>query len=353
MGDVVRALNYYSASEGVDYRPFILLGNPELRAFVADGGRPTIEATTSWAAAAKEISQLLRRFVANVGFVSEAENFGFQKKNDAHSQFRRDMAWLLRTDIRTLSRTAGPVTDVEALIDGIRPPNERISLKRATERLSEAWEEAGGFYAVGEQLDEMYSTEGAQQIDSFCQVCNEKLIERQLSYLGQNISAEYSERRQTICPRCLVVEHVSPMHRRSTKVEAERSPQGLAVRLSYTNTTAQPQWVFAFAFLSDPNNVSKSTAGEAYKRMLERTATRRAKGPARSISPGEGFEFEFRTGPVPEDFWYLLLELNLMVDFCWNWFSFTFREKRIENWLASEGYPSTLPRIKVNADSAA
>ncbi|WP_145986984.1 hypothetical protein [Bradyrhizobium vignae] len=346
MGDIVRALNNHAATEGVDYRPFMLLGNPESRALVADRATPRKSAGSSPDPKAKEVSQLLRRFVANVGFVSNAANFGFQKNNEPHSQFRRDMAWLARADIRSLSRAGRSESDIEGLIDGIRPPNERISLKQATLRLSEAWEEAGGFYAVGEQLDEMYGPEGAQQLDTCCQVCGERLIERRLSYLGQNISVEYSERRQVICPRCLVVEHVSPMHRQATNVVAVRSGQEFVTRVSYTNITSQPQWVYSFAFLSDPNNVSRSTAERAYKRLLERTVCRRAQQAPRSIGPGGKFDFEFRTGPVPEDFWYLLLEVNLMVDFCWNWFSFTFREKRIEDWLRSERYSSTLPRIK-------
>ena len=36
MGRIVRALNDHSVSQGVDYRPFMLLGNPDSKAIVAD-----------------------------------------------------------------------------------------------------------------------------------------------------------------------------------------------------------------------------------------------------------------------------------------------------------------------------
>jgi hypothetical protein len=351
MGEVVRALNAHAASEGVDFRPFMLLGNPASRAIVSGSARPKPIVASAQRTLAKERLELLRRLVANVSFVSDASNFGLEKKNDAHSQFCRDMAWLPRVDIRLQSRLAAHSDDLGALIDGIRPSSERISLKTATERLSEAWERAGGFYAVGEQLDEWYNPEGAGQTKSRCQICRGKLLERKLAYFGQSASADYAERRQIYCSRCLVAEHINPAHRSSTEITAERLPNELVVRLCYTNKTSQPQWVYAFAFLSDPKNISKSTAGDAYKALLEKTVNRRSQQCPRSIAPGESFEFEHRTGSVPEDFWYLLLEVNLMVDFCWNWFSFTFRESKIEAWLSSDEYPSTLPRVKVGTAS--
>jgi hypothetical protein len=353
MGRIVRALNDHSVSQGVDYRPFMLLGNPDSKAIVADHRQFRTElASFSSARSTKKIIGTVRRLISNVNFVSDPDSFGFDKKNDAFVQFRRDIAWLPRVDMRSLSRFADSAHEVEKLIDRMRPPNEQVPLKIATERLSEAWETQGGFYAVGEQLDENYSTEGARQTEDRCQICCEKLIERKLSYFGQSPSAEYSERCQIVCPRCLVVEHVSPVHRRSTQVTAKRTAHELSVSLSYTNATSETQWVFAFAFLSDPNNVSRSTAGTAYKQLLERTANRRAQQDPTSLEPGQTFEFGFSTGPVPDDFWYLLLEVNLMVDFCWNWFSFTFREKRIEKWLSSPQYPSTLPRVKPVIDGS-
>lgn len=348
LGDIVRALNDHAASAGVDYRPFLLLGNPESRA---------IAATPSLSSAAKSAThvspaqvtrrvRLLRRLIANVNFVSDEDNFGFDSKNDALSQFRRDMGWLSKIDLRSLSHFAILVEDIGTLLDGMRPPNEAVSLESATKRLSLAWEHQGGFYAVGERLDENYSPDGALQTSDRCLVCNECLIERRLSYFGQSPSTEYTERSQRICPRCLVVEHVSPVHRASTAVTAERTAHEMRIGLSYTNTSTEPQWVFAFAFLSDPNNVSKSTASDPYKNLLKMTANQRAQSDPRSLAPGETFQFEFSTGPIPDEFWYLLLEVNLMVDFCWNWYSFTFRERRIEAWLRSSKYPTTLPRAK-------
>ena len=206
-----------------------------------------------------------------------------------------------------------------------------VPLVRATAHLSKAFEQQGGFYAIAEQLDANYSADGAYQTNDRCQVCGERLVERRLNYFG---------------PRCLVVEHVSPIHWVSTQV-AERRADELSVTLSYTNISTEPQWVFAFAFLSDPNNISRSTAPGAYKDLLSKIRSRRGQAHPRSLNPRETYNFQFRTGSISTNFWYLLMEVNLMVDFCWNWYSLTYRAKQIETWLSSARYPQTLPpRLK-------
>ncbi|MCA6122105.1 hypothetical protein J6500_09390 [Bradyrhizobium sp. WSM 1704] len=348
LGEVVHALNEHASAEGVDYRPFVLFGNPEAKAIACDqgpAGKIEVSKRTSSAQTASTI-RLVRRLIANVEFAFDPTNFGFDAKHNAPwSAFGRDMSWLPRTEIRGLARYADSASDIGRLLASMKPSHLASTPGEATRQLSGAWEEQGGFYALGEKLDENYRATGATHTDRRCLVCKERLIERLLSYFGQSRSEEYSERSQKICPRCLVVEHVSPMHRASTELTADRTADGLTIGLTYTNCSSDPQWVHAFAFPADPNNVSKSTARRVYREMLQPVGRRTELGPV-SLAPGETFRFGHTTGPIPEDFWYLLVEVNLMIDFCWNWFSFTHRARKIEKWLAGQPYLRTLPRTR-------
>ncbi|WP_157450274.1 hypothetical protein [Bradyrhizobium sp. ARR65] len=344
MGDILRTLNNHAASEGVDHRPFLLLGNPESNAIAPAPSAVQIPALARPSLSQTKVrTKLVRRLIANVEFLFDEGHFGFDMKDNYLFEFRRDMAWLPRLDMRTLSNFLGSTEDVGVFLDGIRPPNVTVPLIRATGHLSRAFERQGGFYRVGEQLDENYSATGASQTKDRCVVCGEHLIQRRLDYFGQSPSEEYATRSIKLCPRCLVVEHASPIHRASTQLRAERALDEMLITLSYTNNSPEPQWVFVFAFLSDPNNISRSTAPQAYKDLLRTIKFRRGQERPRSLEPGQTYNFSFRTGPIPTEFWYLLIEVNLLVDFCWNWYSFTYRAKQIEGWLSDPRYRPTLP----------
>jgi hypothetical protein len=342
-GEIVLALNAHASRMGVDRDPFILLGRPDARAIVPSG-QPVPKAATRRSVAGRNLGRL-HRLITNLEFIRRDNPFGLDlQRNRAFALFQRDSSWMARLDLRVVHERGGPSLGLPALVDSHRPPNERVSLRETTQRLGPAWHAEGGFYTVGENLDRSYVAKTAEPSRATCRVCGEPLLDRHMRYVGQSGSAAYARRRQRVCPRCLVVEHVQPVHADATRIDVQRRKQGLDLDLVYFNRTREPQWVYSYAFVSDPNNISRHTGRAVYDALLSQVPTSpRAFGPM-SVAPGGEFRTCFNVGPVPDRFWYLLVEVNLFVDFCWNWFSFTYRSAGIDEWLESDDYRKSLPR---------
>jgi hypothetical protein len=121
----------------------------------------------------------------------------------------------------------------------------------------------------------------------------------------------------------------------------------------YVNTTDRPQFVFAFHRLTDPNNVSASYNAKdvhsierhkIYKSLLRGTEALPKQWEPRFLPSGHSVEFDGRIVIGGAHLFYLLVEIHLFIDLCWNWISFTLARGGIDDWLASAEYRKVIPR---------
>lgn len=64
---------------------------------------------------------------------------------------------------------------------------------------------------------------------------------------------------------------------------------------------------------------------------------------AQVVEPNAAVQFNFEVKGITPQLFYLLLEINLFIDGCWNWFGITWRAQGMRTWIDSELYQRTLP----------
>jgi hypothetical protein len=97
--------------------------------------------------------------------------------------------------------------------------------------------------------------------------------------------------------------------------------------------------------LNDPKNINERVNKGIYEAVLGPLKLKQRASKARLVKPGGTASFTFEVTGIAPQLFYLLLELNVFVDGCWNWFGVTWRSEGMRAWIDSELYQQTLPHI--------
>lgn len=390
-GEVVLRLNHYLLELG--HTPqFVLYGHPGSRALGHENlaGKATAPNSNPrryhelgresrlWAAKkwhdARELLANLETLLT-LAFPASAR----QTRQRHHPETRKLPAILTATR-RWLERNSAllsgyylPETSHEAVLDALNVPYLSCE-RRAANLLCEIH---GYYYSLAEALEEFYVPD-CRGIDVVCPeyrcvMCGARVTRRRISSVGVLFASDYFGRWQDSCPNCLVVRDQSVASQDIGREVTCSSPRTLRMRVTYTNRTDRAQRVFVVARANDPNDLPHHSVGSrAWEVRARRVASElieslrmlpswSSTGPVKefelsngwpgvctfagvTVSPGESHWWEISVDLGSCDIFYLLFEWNIVVDFTFNWLSFTYRSPIGERWLRSNEYRHTRPQ---------
>jgi hypothetical protein len=353
-GEIVLALNTLARDLLIEDDPFILLGNPDCRFIAAVPSKPgsTHHIQGSRTRRFFTHARALARIIENLEFTTNTFLPDNQSPEDAATRFKRAVDNLRTTFEAKMHCLRGPfrfplaydANDVPSFAAGLLGHNDTGPLDSLPCLVRKFWEvKLGFYYHFSDLLEEDYFPDGCSATEARCYVCHSQLREKRLLHGGIRAPLDYSERIQEVCSRCLVTADFNPSIKESFRRSVTKIEQGFIATLKYTNRTNQPQWIFAFGVLNDPNNISARLKKSLQETVSGPVKLKQAATRAQLLKPSHIALFTFEVTGIPSQLFYLLLELNLFVNGCWNWFGVTWRSRGIRQWVNSDLYRETLP----------
>ena len=324
-----------------------LIGNARqhLRAIQRKGQSATTE--ESWflsraAEPARQLENMLNNFLPQDRRFSENLNRVSRAFKAQTLRFR---------SLAAISATPAISADLEAFTTALLRMGEKNILHRLSGELVALWKQKQGYYYFfSDRLECLFLPQSPYQTSSACPSCGSALLSKPQEYIGLTPTAAYEGRQQLVCARCLTVRDASALH--SPHIEANFSTvdDRIEIEMFYRNHSSNPEWLFGYFHLNDPNNISANLAQTTFGKLLAEIVLESTGWEPRTLAPGEMWKGTISIRNVPPDLFYLLIECHLFIDGCWNWLFFTKREPQLDRWLKSPEYSAHVaPRQRLMA----
>lgn len=318
-----------------------LVGNcgQHLRAIKRKGASASPEELrfqTNTAVSAKQLENSINRFGTREQVFSEQLDRVSRAFNAQTLRFRSPAA---------IAATPTTHTDLEAFTAALLRTGQKDALASLSRSLLDLWKQKHGYYYYfTDNVEHLFLPESSFLTDYCCPSCGSNLMSKPQRYVGLNPTESYQARQQLICPRCLMVRDASLAHSASLDCSFREHGDSLHIEISYRNQSRNPEWLFGYFHLNDPNNVSANMATDLFNRLLIGTSPISGDWEPRTIAPDEVWHGVISVEGICKDLFYLLVECHLFVGGCWNWLSFTRRKPHLDQWLESSEYLSSVPR---------
>jgi len=357
VGEIVAALNALARDLLIDNDPFILLGNPDSKIIAlpcsrADGTGEDINSSRT--RVFFNHARTLANIIDNLNFTMRLFHLEDEPSVKEAKRLKATIDNLGLEFQAKFPRLRGPyrfpganqASDVASFASSLIRQGKNNPLEVIQLQMRKYWYIKHGFYYYFSNcLEELYLPDGCFLTAARCPVCQSRLFEKRFVYGGSGSPPDYKERTQEVCSRCLVTADINPLVRNSVKRCVIKTDAGIFANIEYTNTSTQTQWVFAFGKINDPNNTSEKLKTKIRTAVLGSVALSQPEMKALLVKPNDTATFTFQVTGIKSDLFYLLLEVNLFVDGCWNWFGVTWRSKGLKSWVDNELYEKTLPHI--------
>ncbi|MCC8992646.1 MAG: hypothetical protein LM550_02930 [Candidatus Contendobacter sp.] len=341
MGAIVRALNAAAKRHGCDVRPFILLGNPDT--IIAKQDKAAI-GYTPLPYVARETADAIARIahqLCNLVILVDGQYLNFKAADGTPKQFRALVHQIKGEFNHRRESLRSYIPQSNSLVDrwNSLATNNHTRIQNLANLLGVAWTKGiGYYYHPSDAIESHYIPIDASLTEIRCASCGSLLYQRTLvpASVGKTWRAD---RVQFSCPRCLVVLDASADLATSIKVTTKRDADAMYIAVQYQNNSSHPQLILPIAHWNDPNNLSvRASRNRALADKLLGGAVATAPAPELfELPPKDTVEWS-ATISLKAPLFYCLFELNLFVDFEWNWLSATLRQPRISDWLKSIEY---------------
>ncbi|MDS4031154.1 MAG: hypothetical protein RKO66_13945 [Candidatus Contendobacter sp.] len=366
LGEISQRLNLYVSKIYCDDQAFILFGHPNTRIAktnLNDSNKQTNELTQRNQLGISLISEqeikrshmaILRveNLLLNLSFLSDSylwrhSNQGRERRgyianitHDSLRSFYKKISKIARNPSIVI-RPENALSIVKSVADSI---NNNFDLEKISIEFKKFWQaQVGYYYSLDQISDSNYLPEKAELLNDEHPVWGEGLVRKSLVYFGVHPTQDFKNRIQLVSPKHLMAMDVSSIYEKNIKIELEQQNRSLHIKATYTNLSGMDQWVDGFIQINDPNNISANSGKQISKLYLEKLKLTYKDYKPSSLSSGECATCQIDMEDIPEDIFYLLIEFNFFVDYCWNWCSFVWRSLGIDTWVNSSEYNSTLP----------
>jgi hypothetical protein len=329
----------------------ILQLDSDIRSLVGNCGQHLRDIKRKGTSASPEEKQ----FHANAAAGARQLENSFSKLNSKEKTFAEQLERVSRTfsaqtlrfrSLGAISATPTVRADLEAFTAALLRTGQKDALSTLSTGLLDLWKQTQGYYYnFADNMERLFLPDSPFFTDHRCPSCGSSLLNKPQRYVGLTPTDSYRVRQQLVCPRCLVVRDASFLH--STQIESSFLTEGdkVQIEIRYRNQSRNPEWLFGYFHLNDPNNVSAHLSGDIFKRLLSGLSLSSNDWQPRTLAPGEMWSGVISVEGIPRDLFYLLVECHLFIDGCWNWLSFTRRAAKLDGWLESSECLGTLPQV--------
>ena len=266
VGEIVHRLNNYCKLLGFDENPFLLFGHPDSVLFERRSDRSGCDDFTNAVSMKRNNFLVLQNLVSNIKFISSGEHFELEewakhKKTIAPNviRFNLNTLKLVRIFQRKIhqhflkSDVADTKERLDCIISEILQYDDNLTLEALSRDIRKIFlSTTGYYYHLGSALEKCYIPVEARLTNEFCSVCQSRLHYRSWRYAGLERAADYDERLQFICPRCLVTRDCGPQVLAGVITNFSKSDDSCRFTLTYRNITDCSQWVYSFSTVTDP-----------------------------------------------------------------------------------------------------
>lgn len=250
--------------------------------------------------------------------------------------------------LQAVAATPSTHPDLEMFTAALLRTGQKDALAALSAELVEMWKQKQGYYYYfSDRLESLFLPDAPVQTNRPCPSCRSPLLSKPHRYIGLNPTRSYQSRQQLVCPRCLVVSDASPLCAAHIESTLKREEAECQVEITYRNSGANPELVFGYCHVNDPNNVSANLSVDLFSQLLGGITVTHSDWKPRTIGPGETWFCTVHVEHIPPDLFYLLFEVHLFIDGCWNWLSFTYRKACLDEWLQTPEYVRSLPQRKL------